>query len=179
MRDILMALDAMRDTYSLHKFVYDTLLPPGSPRTFLFSPVLAGSRPAVLIRGEIGGDLAAHGKPLALPEDGTECLFTLRANPTVTNNGKIAQIARRPEKDSLRLRWLNNRAAEHGFEVLDVAMNTVPDTIDKKPAPIHLNVTTYTGRLRVTRSAAFAQALQAGIGRSRAWACGLLIANPA
>ena len=56
----------------------------------------------------------------------------LRAWPTVKLNGRPRSIAARPDKDGLRLRWLQRRAEEHGFELIgEPSMTVEPFTVDR------------------------------------------------
>lgn len=166
--------------YALHKHMYDVFAEPGKERQFLYSPVLVGRTTAVVLRGTFSDERVppGMGRPIATARTGDVMKFTLRANPTVSKNGKRGQILMGEEKDSLRHRWLMNRAQEYGFNVQgNVAMHTQPWKVDRPQKPFRLNVTTYSGTLVVEDQDTFNAALCNGIGRSRAWGCGLLLAN--
>lgn len=177
MYDVLMACPSGFDAYAVHKLVYEKFAPPGNPREFLFTPVrTAEGTAAILARGCFDGIDIPPGsaQPVLTPVEGEVLAFTLRANPTVKFKNKPGQIGLDPAKDSLRLRWLTNRAAERGFELLEVAVVAEPMHVARPPTPFTLNIAIYSGLLRVTDGARFALALHSGIGRAEAWGCGLL-----
>lgn len=175
MHEVLMARPGGLDTHQLHREVYSALAEPGQPRKFIYAD-LGG---AVVVRGDFPREIAARGRPVLQTREGEEYSFTLTAFPTVKFNGKPRSISRARAKDSLRLRWLSNRAAQHGFEVLGVPfMQTRSTTITKDESAFGMNLTTYEGRLRVTDAETFNAALRGGIGQGRAYGAGLLIINP-
>lgn len=72
--------------------------------------------------------------------------------------------------------WLRSRQARYGFELEQV------DLADYKPLeflrngrPIRLGTVAFVGMLKVTDADLFRSALLGGIGRSKAWGCGLLL----
>lgn len=175
MLDILMTRPERYDAYTLHKSVYATLAGPGQARRFLFAD-LGG---AVLVRGELTGDLAARGRPLVDVEAGREYRFALTAQPTVKYDGKRRSLGRSRSKDDLRLRWIGNRGRDHGFSIVGMPVMTTRNvTIDKGEKTFGINLTTYEGRLRVTDAGALRAALVGGIGRGRTYGAGLLILSP-
>ncbi len=172
MTDILMQRPEGMGAHALHSAVYATLAGRGNPRQFLYADL--GS--AVLARGEFSDEIASLGRPSPAVEDQAEYRFTLTAWPTVKFNGKARSICGSLAKDSLRIRWLNNRAADCGFEVLGEPMMTTRNRpIEKLSGAFSINVTTYEGRLRVTELARFNRALKDGVGQGRAYGCGLFI----
>jgi CRISPR system Cascade subunit CasE len=65
----------------------------------------------------------------------------------------------------------------HGFAVVDATATQLPPMFVRRPAGergFSLDRTRYTGRLRVTDSEKFTEALRSGVGRGRAFGNGLL-----
>lgn len=157
------------DGFQLHQAVYEAL--HREERDFLFAPTTVGDRDAVVVRGNHG-----LGRKVEVPEVGVETGFTLRAHPTVKRFGRKRSIARGRHKDDLRLRWMNRRAKEHGFEVVGEPSMRIDHVEVGKPGHEHgFNAVVFTGRLRVMDAEKLTAALQNGIGGSRAWGCGLML----
>jgi CRISPR system Cascade subunit CasE len=101
--------------------------------------------------------------------------FRLQANPSKRSKetGKTIALTRKED----RLLWLERQAARSGFEILEIDTVPVPDIYGRKPkvsAPIKIISVLFQGVLRITEIELFRQALQQGIGRGRAYGCGLL-----
>lgn len=101
--------------------------------------------------------------------------FRLKANPSKRSKetGKTLALTQKEE----RLLWLERQALRSGFEVLQVDTIPVPDIYGRKAkasAPIKIISVLFQGVLRITDIALFRQTLQQGIGRGRAYGCGLL-----
>ena len=174
--DVLMKRPEGFGAHALHLAVYATLAAQGSPRQFLYADL--GN--AVLARGEFSDEIAFLGKKVPSVEAQREYRFTLTAWPTVKNNGKARSIGVAGDKDSLRRRWLMNRAAVCGFEIMGKPFMATCNRVIEKPAgKFSINVTTYEGLLRVTDRGRFQQILSEGIGQGRAYGCGLLVIRPA
>lgn len=174
--DVLLGLHEMPSAYDLHCLIYERFAAAGQAREFLYAPVRLGTQAAVLVRGALTGPAATRSRPLVLPTFGTRWRFLLRANPTVKRDDAHAQISLQAEKDSLRQRWIERRAAEHGFDlVAQDAMRSEPMWLDRPGGRFRLNVTTYSGVLRVVDADRVGHALVSGIGRARSWGCGLLL----
>ena len=112
MNDTLIALNEPVGPYELHEALYEAFVATGHVRDFIFAPAMINNAPAVIVRG------AQDGVPVLVPGATQESRFMLRAWPTVKLNGRPRSIAARPDKDGLRLRWLQRRAEEHGFELI-------------------------------------------------------------
>ena len=157
------------DGYRLHQAVYEAL--HREERDFLFAPATVRDRDVVMVRGDHG-----LGREVETPAVGVEVDFTLRAHPTVKRFGRKRSIAKGRHKDDLRLRWLNRRAEEHGFEVVGEPSMRIDHVEVGKPGHEHgINAVVFTGRLRVEDPEKFTAAMQNGIGGSRAWGCGLML----
>ena len=173
MNDTLIALNEPVGPYELHEALYEAFVPTGHARDFIFAPAMINDAPAVIVRGE------RDGAPVPVPVATQESRFMLRAWPTVKLNGRPRSIAARPDKDGLRLRWLQRRAEEHGFELIgEPSMTVEPFTVDRPGRRFGGNAVIYQGWLRVTDPVRFTQALREGIGAGRAWGLGLLMLFP-
>lgn len=136
--------------------------------------------------------------------EGISLRFLLRANPVVTrkyedgSKRRIAvgsdreQLARKrgmnkddlPTREQMLFDWIEKNGNEGGFAIergenerilCDVGPNH--DITVHKPGKkdsVVLTAIDFTGILRVTDPAAFANTLQRGIGRGRAFGCGLI-----
>jgi len=95
--------------------------------------------------------------------------------------------------DEARLAWLSRKAAQHGFELINVRIATgVPNTVAHSHRKIvgmraHMSgrnavtlaTSLFEGELRITDAERFRKALFGGIGPARAYGCGLLSVAPA
>lgn len=111
--------------------------------------------------------------------------FRLKANPTRSSftekqgkngRGKVyAHVTLDQQKE-----WLLKKARDHGFETYDNdfdIINTQWYRFSKHSNPRHritLQTTTFEGRLTITDSDRFIEALKSGIGRGKAYGCGLI-----
>ncbi|MEV4757550.1 type I-E CRISPR-associated protein Cas6/Cse3/CasE [Micromonospora sp. NPDC049559] len=97
------------------------------------------------------------------------------------------KVARRDPQEQLE--WLIRKGEQHGF-VIPAAANGRPDaapspclalTGQSRPGdrgPITIEPVRFEGHLIVTDAAAFTEALHGGIGRAKAYGCGLLSLAP-
>ena len=173
MKELMLTRPTDATPWGVHRAVYEALCPAGTQRNFIFADL----GPAILVRGEFRADVAACAREVATPVAGRDYGFTLIAQPTMKKNGRARSIARTPAKDGLRLRWLERRAADHGFELVGEP-NQVTDHVEiAKPgkAPFGINRTVFTGHLRVVDADAIANALASGIGAGRTYGAGFLI----
>jgi len=107
--------------------------------------------------------------------------FRLRANPVhnvSTENrtrGKVyAHVTVAQKQD-----WLVKKAATNGFKLNEDWFSVVETDYmrfkrDKKEEPIVISTAVFEGKLEVIDSSIFAQTLIQGIGRAKAYGCGLL-----
>lgn len=104
--------------------------------------------------------------------------FRLTANPTHTVGGKrFAHVTVAQQQQ-----WLRDRAERSGFRVADTVAGE-PDLVivdrtvhrfSREGSTVTLSTATYDGALVVTDPAALRRALTGGIGRGKAYGCGLL-----
>lgn len=120
--------------------------------------------------------------------------FRLTANPT--HVVKIHGIQKRTAHVTVghQISWLMNKASAHGFEIepTELADPSAPEqkalqlqvsdrftrTFRREGKPVTLAVATFSGILTVTDADAIRQALTQGIGRAKAYGCGLLTLAP-
>ncbi|SMG66485.1 CRISPR-associated Cse3 family protein [methanotrophic bacterial endosymbiont of Bathymodiolus sp.] len=178
------------DVYSLHRMVYslfEDIRTPEQKQTGSSSGILYADK---------GGD-AQHRKILILanrhpivPEHGElnsknipdnflqheQYRFEVVINPCQRNNAsrKIVPIKGREAINA----WFINKAPESwGFSVSQqniVVSNTHVKRFDKKGHQVTLGYATVTGLLQITDKTQFISSFQHGIGRGRAFGCGLL-----
>lgn len=125
--------------------------------------------------------------------------FILRANPVVARDKKRHDIVmnekyrigyqslpqdKRPSMRELiektGFEWLNQRAKDNGFEITQEALQIdgyLAHHIKKKPKTkgIRYNSMDFSGHLRVTEPEKFKSLLMDGMGKSKAFGCGLLL----
>ena len=120
---------------------------------------------------------------------GRKLSFRLLANATqdtrpIPLKGKTRRVAHRQPEDQIA--WLIRKGEQHGF-VIPTARDGQPD-LNPSPVPRmtgHKDNTTITidpvrfdGHLIITDHTAFTHALTTGIGRAKAYGCGLLTLAP-
>lgn len=181
------------DSYSIHRVVYS-----------LFADVRTESEknestPSGIQFAEIGGDESGRrivilsnrtpieGKTLIGATIHTRFIddsflshalysFKLVANPT-RRDSKSRQLIPIKDNDGIR-KWLIDKTASLGFDInpitLDVIKIEVDQFLGKSNRPITLEKAHITGQLRVTDREAFMRCFSSGIGRGRAFGCGLL-----
>lgn len=122
-------------------------------------------------------------KPLKLPLQRDQVLsFRLQANPTK----KMRRLENDPRKHSNRvplvheeqqIEWLKKRGETAGFRVRQVTISRPQQQKiwkQKGEKPITLYSVRFEGHLQVTDPEALREAIQKGIGPSKAFGCGLL-----
>lgn len=104
--------------------------------------------------------------------------FRLKANPTVTRQGKRHGL--REEKEQLD--WLHRQGAKSGFKVLG-AMVAQSERVrmfkHAEASPITLQSVLYEGHLQISDLELFKRSLGAGLGHAKALGFGLLSIGPA
>jgi CRISPR system Cascade subunit CasE len=105
---------------------------------------------------------------------GARLRFRLRANPTVTREGKRHALVR--EEDQLA--WIDRQGARLGFKV-DVALTEDASRIVTRKrgmggAPVVVHAVLWNGLLTVTEAAKFEVGLRAGLGHGKFLGLGLL-----
>jgi CRISPR system Cascade subunit CasE len=129
-------------------------------------------------------DLAERLK-LSTLNEGACFRFRLRANPTVTRNGKRLGLLKREEQE----KWLLRKCEQHGFSVpaatwpgtqVDVHISQEQMLTARKHDGKEIRVFSvlFDGVLRVTNADAFRGALKSGIGHGKALGLGLLSIAP-
>ena len=127
---------------------------------------------------------------------GDRLQFSLRANPTVARKtdakrGKRSDIvmnaikplppesragARAAAMQEAGMAWLRRQGELHGFAVETLRVDGY--RVLRPPhrqAPMRIATLDFDGTLRVTDGAAFVRALTAGLGRAKAYGCGLML----
>ncbi|GAA1314541.1 type I-E CRISPR-associated protein Cas6/Cse3/CasE [Saccharothrix xinjiangensis] len=120
---------------------------------------------------------------------GRRLSFRLLANATqdtrpVNLKGKTRRVAHHKSEDQIG--WLIGKGEQHGFIIPtardgqpDVAPSPVPRMTGRKDeATITVDPVRFDGHLVVTDRTAFTHALITGIGRAKAYGCGLLSLAP-
>lgn len=105
--------------------------------------------------------------------------FRLKANPTKREKSSGKRIGLRSPADQES--WLRRQGERSGFELLEVRIaksGGVTGRPKDKPNPIQLETALFEGLLRVVDPEAFRETLRKGIGRGRAYGCGLLSIAP-
>ena len=135
---------------------------------------------------------ADYGPLLDSLQRGQEWRFRLRANPVKSVKGVAGRGVVRPLAGAAaQVEWLRTRAEQHGFEVPQAlddepasVLATVTDRSDlafarvdrrtSQPGRVSIRAVQFDGLLRVTDVDALRGALLRGIGRGKAYGCGLL-----
>lgn len=127
-------------------------------------------------------------------QPGRKLAFRLVANPTrsIHTDGMPGQRGRgkrvphrKPEK---QIEWLTRQGERHGFVIptaangrADVAPSSTPTLRGNKndnKHPITVEAVRYDGHLIITDPDAFVNALRNGVGRAKAFGCGLITLAP-
>lgn len=124
-------------------------------------------------------DYAAHMEQMAA---GSVWRFRLRANPThaVMSGGKRGKVMPHITVEQ-QLKWLLDKSESCGFVIQTVDNGPCVDVVQRETKRfrregkiVTLSVVTFEGILKVTDSELFKQAMVGGIGRAKAYGCGLL-----
>lgn len=110
--------------------------------------------------------------------------FRLKANPSRRDPESRRLLGINKPADQLA--WLERQADRNGFALMEASVTPLPDLIGYKRRDsdensyqrITLRVAEFGGFLRVADEQKFRLALQQGIGRGRAYGCGLLAIAP-
>ncbi len=169
--------------------------PAERPSHFLWrvEPTRAGIPPLTLVQSELRprwdelderfvGYLTEVGvKAYGIPDRlraGQTLRFRLKANPTVTRDGKRRGL--RSHEDQLA--WLRRQGDRHGFSVLGCIVSS-PGFLRARQERgagqvITVQVVTYDGHLRVDDPARLRAAIVAGLGHAKALGLGLVSVAP-
>jgi CRISPR system Cascade subunit CasE len=123
------------------------------------------------------GETKDYGPLLDRITEGSRWRFRLTANPVHTSNDKIhAYIVVAEQR-----KWLLARAEHKGFTLREDAFDVVyrdtirfPKIIEQKTKEVTLVRASFEGDLTVTDVSLFRNTLASGIGRAKAYGCGLL-----
>lgn len=177
----------------------DQLSPDQAPRGLPLFYVLSDQMPAA-----VPGLLEMEAKPFSpVLATGDRLAFRLRANPTISRKTETGRSVRhdvlmdakircrqqgvdRPDEvrrcmDEAAVRWLESRSENAGF-----SLESVPQLSGyrqhankRKGTEIRFSSIDYEGVLSITDPAVFQEALCQGLGRSKAFGCGLLMVRRA
>ncbi len=177
----------------------DQLSPDQAPRGLPLFYVLSEQIPAA-----VPGLLELETKPFSpLLVAGDRLTFRLRANPTISRKTEAGRSVRHdvlmdaktwckhhgidvPKEvqghmDEAAIKWLDNQSAKSGF-----ALESFPQltgyrqhVIKRRGAEIRFSSIDYEGILKVTTPELFKEVLCRGVGRSKAFGCGLLMVRRA
>lgn len=182
--------DANRD------FLYRYDLDRGGPRFYVVSMRLPQSRQGWLVESRSYAPILKSGQRL---------FFNLRANPIVTKRDEadkrhrhdvvMAYKKEHPDwhrhftngqlMEKVGLDWLETRAESNGFRFDRTAVRVEAyrkHRFNKNKAqgkPISVNTLDFQGLLEVVDPDNFKRALYNGIGRGKAFGCGLMLVKPA
>lgn len=153
---------------------------PGEPGIVLVQsqapgdwPSLQTAKPAWALRIDV-----REWQPAALLRTGQALLFRLRANPTVTRDGKRRALLKEPEQQG----WLARQFERAGLAARDTTVReTVRLTGDRRKngGAITVNAVLYEGTVTVSDVAAAANAIYTGFGHAKMMGLGLLSVAPA
>lgn len=170
--------------YDLHKLLWQCF--PGRPeakREFLFRCDHSDAEQKILMLSSNAPEQCAWADWDGVKEldvnfpSGSLYWFRLRANPTVRINRdrKLRALTGEEELNA----WVKRKGELCGFALRSEAeySSCRLEQFFKTPggAPVSLNVVDIGGVLAVTDSAAFGEAFRKGIGRGRAFGCGMLL----
>ena len=169
------------------------------PRGLPLFYVLSESRPVA-----VPGLLDAESKPFSpVLMTGDRLTFRLRANPTVTRKTEAGRSVRhdvlmdaktrcrqqggdgpedvRQKMEEAAIHWLADRSAKAGFTLEGIPQVTAyrQHAKTRKGADIRFSSLDYEGVLKVADLDLFNQTLRQGLGKSKAFGCGLMMVRRA
>lgn len=188
-------LAAIRNPYLFHGAVENAVNVPGLEKSGRILWRRDGDR--ILVVSETKPDLSHmetqfHGigmtKEYLLPEDvkeGDRFFFRLLANPCRTCNitdkktGKPKRIRAAARTDASQMSWLMDKAEHNGFAVKNhevILVRSFWESLIRHhdDPPVQFQVAQYEGYLTVTDADLFRKALYQGLGKEKAFGCGLL-----
>lgn len=174
------------DTYSIHRLVYDQFSKDTtSAESKRILPLWALSAKGAFNRivilsceapqKEVMPCILKNRSSIEFPEkilNAKRCIFKITVNPTVKKEGKIVPI-----KDFQSVRsWFCEKGIKNGFLVESAIVNDIHADIftDKHGYKVTINKAEVSGELQVKDQAKFRTAVFDGIGREKAFGCGLL-----
>ena len=163
----LWRIDRLQDS------LYLLLLSPGKPDFTEFAHQLC-------YRG-VEGETKDYTPLLASIQTGVRLQFRLRANPThsvSTEKGARGKVYPHISVKHKR-EWLKKKAEKCGFKLEEHLFDVVESDHlrflrSNTTRPVEIGVAVYEGELEVTDREMFVQTLTQGVGRAKAYGCGLL-----
>ena len=174
------------DTYSLHRVVY-SLFDKDEPGRILYSDqkMRDNQRRVYVLSTKAPSDSTPEGYGTvnttelspSLLDHGTY-KFQTTVNPVRSSKGK-----RTPVKGASEIcQWFTERGADWGFEVdadsIQLERHEVAQFNSKTGDPVTLGYATVSGVLSVKDKARFSQSFEQGLGKGKAFGCGLLQISP-
>lgn len=178
------------DTYKLHQIVYSLFERIRKPEETTCAGILhadlgikKGKRTILILSNRepgnpVAGTINKRLVPTSFPDDKTY-RFRITVNPVIRDNQskKIIPVKGREAIE----KWFMNKASANGFEILPPTLQTFGITVDRFPkgnSAVILQKATLTGILEVRDKELFSKAVHYGIGRGKAFGCGLLQIAP-
>ena len=136
---------------------------------------------AQLCESEAAGQTKNYAAFLSAIQNGQKLRFRFRGNPVhsvVINKGERGKVTPHISEQHKRA-WLVKKAAANGFALEEDSFVMVDTgqhrfTREGQKNAVRLSYATFEGVLTVTDAAAFVSALAQGIGRGKAYGCGLM-----
>lgn len=126
-------------------------------------------------------DTVCYDAHLGKMVDGSVWRFRLRANPThsVMEGGKRGKVCHHITAEQ-QLNWILERSEKCGFSLesedglgVEIVQREIK-RFPRKDRTVILSVVTFEGVLKITDSELFKQTMASGIGRAKAYGCGLI-----
>ena len=192
-----MAKMKVKDAYSVHRVVYDLFEPVrdlaspegrAAPSGILYSDrgMKKGWREIVILSDRMPQQ-PSNGKLENLQEIAGELLkkllgfqsyrFEITVNPVKRDSRSRKLLPMRTREEVAE--WFAAKAPAWGFDATQLEVKSLDvQQFEKKGQPVTLGQATLTGLLNVRDRARFAQSFSHGIGRGKAFGCGLLLIEP-
>lgn len=182
----------LTDSYGWHQALWKSFpAPDGTPRPFLSRVDHYGQTYRIYLLSDRVPTVQPWGQWATreiVPNflDYTHYRFDLRANPTVKRvvrnesgerkkNGRRTAIYKPDQLDG----WLQNKARQHGFEILNVEIGApVTQYFRRKNRPGKHVCVDFRGTLQVQKRDRFKDAFQTGIGPAKAFGFGMIVLQP-
>ena len=149
-------------------------------RNFLFAFAEHGATIGIIIRSRhLPERLDQHARQVPPAELDGEFQFALRANPVARHIDQTGKnITQALLNDDELLAWLHKQGEKHGFlpQTASISLSRrCRRCTSAQGLPYTINDVVFRGILSVTSSARLQQALEQGIGRSKAFGYGMLL----
>jgi CRISPR system Cascade subunit CasE len=186
-----MAKQRIKDAYGIHRVVYGLFDPkrvhaangqvPSSGILYADRGMKKGEREIIIVSDRPAhqpafGRLESRRIPEKLLTFPSYC-FEITINPVRRENssGKLVPLRTRGDVSE----WFANKAPKWGFDASHLEIRSL-DLLqfEKKGQQVTLGQAALTGLLNVRDAALFANSFKQGIGRGKAFGCGLLLLEP-